>query len=531
MDLKKEVYDALEDIVGPEYISQDPAIRDTYNQVHGNMMTFDQKWAARPAAVILPGSTEEVQSIVRACNRYKVSFKPFSSGFVIMACAPESENTITMDLKRMNKILEIDTKNMHAVVEPYVSIYRLQLELAKHGLYIGTIGAGPEAGVIASHCCHYGSGSTQVFTGGLGRNILGCEWVLPTGEILRMGSAEAGNGWYSADGPGFGLRGLLRGQAGAGGGNGVVTKCSAKIYPWYGPPEWKFVGASPSVKEPEKVPDGYKVFVFTFSDEDHAFDAIREIGQAGIAYAVMRTLGGRLGDSNEQLWEILKKIPPEVLMASDSSIQVLIGSKSQREIEYREKYLFKICEKWEGKLLPERNNPVDLAWRCLVLIWSIGTVRELFRICSGVVELTADATQDSLKLNRKASVEAIVPFMEKGSVLKLYPFCYHLPYENYSIGSHIENVFVYNAYDAESRAGVREMLADVISPNGRLGKFGVPFFAGGCQIEYKRHVIRNWGPAYDNYHVWLAKIKEALDPNFVSDGSAYIPANFFKEAT
>ena len=142
MALKKESYEALEDVVGPEYISQDPAIQETYNQVWGNKLVFGEKWSTRPAAVLLPGSTEEVQAIVRVCNRYKISFKPFSSGFEIMSTALASENAIILDLRRMNKILEIDVKNMHAVVEPYVSIYRLQLELAKHGLFIGAVSAG-----------------------------------------------------------------------------------------------------------------------------------------------------------------------------------------------------------------------------------------------------------------------------------------------------------------------------------------------------------------------------------------------------
>ena len=211
-----------------------------------------------------------------------------------------SENSILLDLKRMNRILEIDTKNMHAVVEPYVSVFRLQMELAKQGLFLGPISAGPEAGVIASSCCHFGSGNTQVFTGGLGRNVLGCEWVLPTGELLRMGSAETGNGWFSADGPGFGLRGILRGHSGANGGNGVITKVSHKLYPWYGPPEWELVGSPPGMKQLEKIPDGFKFFVFTFPTEEVMYDAVREVGQAEITYSIMQLLDGIKSESNDE---------------------------------------------------------------------------------------------------------------------------------------------------------------------------------------------------------------------------------------
>jgi FAD/FMN-containing dehydrogenase len=159
MELTEREYKALEDIVGTEYISKDLAIRDTYNQVWGNKLVFGEKWSPRPVAVLLPGNTEEVQAIVKVCNRYGIQFKPFSSGFEITAIGLASEKGIMLDLKRMDRILEIDVKNMHAVVEPYVSVHRLQLEVAKYGLYYGAVAAGPSAGVIASSCfgCRVGA--------------------------------------------------------------------------------------------------------------------------------------------------------------------------------------------------------------------------------------------------------------------------------------------------------------------------------------------------------------------------------------
>ena len=131
MELDERAYKALEAVVGAEYISLDPVILDTYNQVWGNKLVFGEKFSTRPAAVLLPRSTEEVQAIVKVCNSYGVPFKPFSSGFEITALGIASEKTIMLDLKRMDRILEIDVKNMHAVVEPYVSVHRLQVEAAR----------------------------------------------------------------------------------------------------------------------------------------------------------------------------------------------------------------------------------------------------------------------------------------------------------------------------------------------------------------------------------------------------------------
>src|SRR4030043_366193 len=91
MELTDLEYRALEDVVGSEYISRELAIRDTYNQVWGNKLVFGEKWSPRPAAVLLPGNTEEIQAIVRVCNRDGIQFKPFSSGFEITAIGLASE--------------------------------------------------------------------------------------------------------------------------------------------------------------------------------------------------------------------------------------------------------------------------------------------------------------------------------------------------------------------------------------------------------------------------------------------------------
>jgi len=260
MKLSSEEYQALEEIVGPEYITQEPVIMDTYNQVWGNKFFFDEKHSIRPAAVLLPANTSEISEVVKLCNKYSVLFKAFSSGFEYLSVSLMHEKGILFDLRRMNRILEIDAKNMRAVVEPYVSVYRLQLEAAKYGLYTGRIGVGYSAGVIAAECCHHGCQHTMVFTSGYGRNTLGVEWVLPTGEILNLGAGETGNDLFSADGPGFSLRGILRGRTGANGGHGVITKASVKLYPWYGPAEWeqkKQPGEAPSKGQLDAVPDGF----------------------------------------------------------------------------------------------------------------------------------------------------------------------------------------------------------------------------------------------------------------------------------
>ncbi len=314
MKLTKEEYKALEDIVGPEYITQEPVIMESYNQIWGNKLAFGDKRHNPPAAVLLPANTEEVQAIVRYCNKTGILFKASARAFEYVATYLAKERGILLELKRMNKILEIDVKNMHAVVEPFVTVWELQNAAGKVGLYTGKPGVGYTASVISLACCHQEMTISQLYTSGYGRNVLGCEWVLPTGEILNLGTAGREEGWFSGDGPGFSLRGILRGRAGANGGNGVITKCSVKLYPWYAniPITYEMKrqpGEAISFAMLEKVPDNYHAVVLTFPNTEKMMKASTEIGQAELACIVAPAYlaTGFMGEGNDEQWAMMQR--------------------------------------------------------------------------------------------------------------------------------------------------------------------------------------------------------------------------------
>ena len=85
MKLTNEEYKALEDIVGPEYITQEPVIMESYNQVWGNKLAFGDKRHNPPAAVLLPANTEEIQAIVKYCNKAGILFKASARAFEYVA--------------------------------------------------------------------------------------------------------------------------------------------------------------------------------------------------------------------------------------------------------------------------------------------------------------------------------------------------------------------------------------------------------------------------------------------------------------
>lgn len=540
MKLPKEAYQALEEIVGPEYITQEPVILDTYNQVWGNKFFFDEKHSVRPSAVLLPATTEEIQAIVKVCNQYQILFKAFSSGFEYLSLSLLHGKGILLDLRRMNRILEIDAKNMRAVVEPYVSVYRLQLEAAKVGLYTGRIGVGYSAGVIAAECCHHGCQHTMVFTSGYGRNVLGVEWVLPTGEILRMGTGEYGEDLFSADGPGFSLRGILRGRTGANGGHGIITKASVKLYPWYGPPEWeqtKSPGEVLSLGQLDHVLNGYKVFIPTFRNLDDTLDAAAEFCRAEILYALgIGIIGAEvIPEGNDEHWAMVQKMQngdPDQREALDlfkNSVVLVIGGQSQREIEYKEKVIKAITEKWMGRFLPQYNNQRSLARAFIDIIWSTGVN---LRATGDFLPSSSspDGSPDMLKKlallegKVKEQYEKSGAFMPVGSIEKR--MVSWRPEEHLSIGAQGISTAIYDPFDPVSLKAAREFINELFDPRSQFRRFGIPSRGGCLQIEPVTHVHQNWGHLYDHYDVWLMKIKKMLDPNTVADWTAYIPPDY-----
>ena len=142
--LRERVGGALREIVGERWVSTDPMILDTYTWQYQAEAVTGTRWMERPLAVVLPADTEQVAEIVRLCNREGVQFKAISTGFGAWGAATRPDSMVQIDLRRMNRILEIDATNMYTVVEPYVTGNQLQTEAFKVGLHPHVVGAGAQ---------------------------------------------------------------------------------------------------------------------------------------------------------------------------------------------------------------------------------------------------------------------------------------------------------------------------------------------------------------------------------------------------
>jgi len=222
---KTEILKKLVDIVGEDRVSDDDAVLFPYSYDVGNLSTPKHP-AGKPDYVILPVTVEEVQSIVLLANEYKIPLIPFISGANMGGCAVPEQGGILVDLHKMNKIVEINEKANYVVVEPGVTIGMLEKTLAKLNRWVSTPLAPPAAASIVGNVLLSGIGHVSAHYGNQGELLNAAEVVLPTGEVVKVGSAGLTNSWHSRY-PMPDLTGLFVNWQGT---TGIVTKMGIPMY-------------------------------------------------------------------------------------------------------------------------------------------------------------------------------------------------------------------------------------------------------------------------------------------------------------
>ena len=274
---------------------------------------------------------------MRLCNKRGLRFKAFSTGW-IGGNIPSGPGAVQIDLRRMNRILEINEKNMYAVVEPYVIGAQLQAELMKVGLNCNITGGGSQTSALPI-AAHWGTGHAAHSISNGERNLLALEWVSPEGDIVRTGSLGSIDEWFCGDGPGPSLRGIVRGSITPFSGMGVYTRAATKVYYWPGPSMFPIEGASPRYW-PTEIPPCFMIRYFSFPSMESRAEAMRQISESEIAFELMGfpipMIASNMATSNQEEREIFGRLSKEV---KGPGFVVIITGSSEREFSYRTKVL------------------------------------------------------------------------------------------------------------------------------------------------------------------------------------------------
>ena len=174
---------------------------------------------AVPELVVLPGSTEDVQFVLRACHRERVPFVARGAGTGLSGGATPVAGGVVVSLARMNRILEIDLASQRVVVEPGVANLDVTRAVAAEGFFyapdpssqqVCTIGGNVAENSGGAHCLKYG------FTT---HHVTGLTFVLPDGEVVELGGKA-----LDPDGPD--LLGVIVGSEGT---LGIATRVTLRI--------------------------------------------------------------------------------------------------------------------------------------------------------------------------------------------------------------------------------------------------------------------------------------------------------------
>jgi glycolate oxidase len=514
----RDAYSALEDILGPDYISEEPATLDAYAFQFGAEAVTGTSFLPRAGAIALPSTVAEVQAIVKTCNKYKVQFKAFGTGWGQYSGLGMTDNSVQIDLRRMNRIIEINEKGMYAVVEPYVICSQLQSELMKRGFHNNIIGAGCNTSSMPI-VGHQGLGQTGNSTSYGDRNTLAVEWVLPDGELLKMGSLGSGAGYFCGDGPGPSLRGILRGPQSLMGGLGIFTKAAMKIYHWPGPPRREVEGFSPYYRLKE-FPKNFLLHYPVFPSWEKLVEAATKVAESEIAMLISRLalpmVSQGITGCNDEGAEVLVKLQEEA--QGRVGFLVIITANSEMELDYRKKVLAQILSETGGEFLPyiERDE-VQRDYLGSMLRVCIA-VREVFRAAgrfagylsdSALLKPSVRAMLDTMELKKEYQQRGIIRADEGADCM------WFVTIENGHQGHAEQLIMIHPSGDAYRQMGefMQRSHAHVLAKH---------YTPPVCIWGDKGHDL--YGPHCSNYHLWLRKIKKTFDPEGVSVGACYITA-------
>ena len=216
---------------------------------------------ARPNCVAFPRTTSDVVRIVEIAKRYQVPIVGRGAGTGLSGGALARQGGILVPFSRMNRILEIDAENQRATVQPGVVNADVSVAVAHLGLHFAPDPSSQRASTIGGNVSENSGGPHTLAYGVTTNHVLSLEVVLPTGEVVRLGSP-------ALDSPGYDLPGLFVGSEGT---LALVTEVTVKL-----------------TRNPEAV----KTLLAIFDTVDDATETVVDITARGITPAACEMLDG-----------------------------------------------------------------------------------------------------------------------------------------------------------------------------------------------------------------------------------------------
>lgn len=303
----------LKEIVGAKNVLDDAETLGLYSE------DLSLNPPKKPAVVVKPKETEEVQEVVKFANKTLTPLVPLSSGIHFWGATLPEQGGIIVDLSRMNKILEIDTLNRKTKIQPGVTWPQLMEALKPHQqIPLNPLFPHPQTSALTSSLERE---PMLIPKYEYGDPVLTMEVVLPTGDLFKTGTASAANTQEAyPEGPGIDFYRFFLGAQGT---MGIVTWLNIKT---------------------EYRPIHQKAFFVAFNELQDVADPIYHIQRRHVGnecFVLNRCLMATLlsdGDQKEYA-KLMGELPPYIL------ILVIAGAlrRPLERIAYEEEALMEIA--------------------------------------------------------------------------------------------------------------------------------------------------------------------------------------------
>lgn len=418
---------------------------------------------ASPEAVVFPNSTSEVQRIAAICFKHNVPMIPYGVGTSLEGQVIPTHGGISVDLSRMDRILQVNTQDLDVQLESGVTRRQLNDHLRDQGLFFPVDpGANATLGGMASTRA---SGTNSVLYGTMRDNVLGLTVVMSDGRVLKTG----GRARKSA--AGYDLTALLIGSEGT---LGIITELTVRLY-----------GRQEAIS----------AAVCAFENLEGAVNTVIETIQIGIPIARIELLDEVQIDAVNRFSKLDYPLQPTLFLEFHGSAA---GVKEQSEAVSdiaRENGGgdFKWTTKEEERRVLWRARH-DVAYACKALrpgskIWATDVCVPISRLAECVVKTRQDIDGSNL----------------------IAPIVGHVGDGNFHV------VMLLNTEDTQEMARAHAFNERLV--NRALGMGGTSTGEHGIGIGKRNKLLEEHGDAVSIMHV----IKQALDPtNIMNPGKLFI---------
>lgn len=306
---KQEIKTKLKEIAGDKNVSTDEIDLLAYSRalLISLNWTLKGKIAGLPDFIVWPENKFQISEILRLANTAKIPIIPYGEGSGVVGGTIPIQGGIIIDMKKFNKILNINDKNLTVTAESGINGMNLERYLNAKGYTSGHIPQSLYISSLGGWIAHKAAGQFSTKYGKIEDIILGMEMILPQGDLINFKPIVRTSTGPQLDKFFIGNEGTL----------GIVTEATLRIWPY---------------------PEARRLLSYAFPSIEDSFDATREILREHIFPAVIR-----IYDQFET-----ERHFPEIEQAKDKVMVVFVCEGNHKLVDLEEVITKEKCEKNNG---------------------------------------------------------------------------------------------------------------------------------------------------------------------------------------